>query len=366
MANGAFAIINILVQPQSAGSLVNNATVTATETDADTNDNSVSVPTTIETPSSGPSMTDPNLSVKTVVNGLSQPTSMAFIGNNDFFVFEKNTGKVQRVTNGVVQSPAPLDLAVNSGSERGGLGLALHPNFAFNGYVYLYWTESSTGVDTTNLAEVPILGNRVDRYIWNASTLTFDRNIIKLRAFQADANQQLRGNHNGGVLRFGPDGKLFILMGDNGRRGYLQNLLCGPTTGACPGPVVPDDQFGGPEPDNNHLTGFILRLNDDGSTPTDNPFSQIITIQPPEVEANIRKIFAYGVRNGFGLGFDPYSGNLWDQEYGDDAFDEMNRITAGSNNGWVQMMGPSSRVAQFKQIETTYGAGDLQQLRWPP
>ena len=71
---------------------------------------------------------------------------------------------------------------MNSGSERGGLGIALHPNFAFNGYVYLYWTESSTGVDTTNLADVALLGNRVDRYIWNGSTLTFDRNLIKLHA----------------------------------------------------------------------------------------------------------------------------------------------------------------------------------------
>src|SRR6185369_5070191 len=291
------------------------------------------------------------------VNGLSQPTSMAFIGNNDFFVFEKNTGKVQRVTNGVVQSPPPLDLAVNSGSERGGLGMALHPNFAFNGYVYLYWTESSTGVDSTSIAEVPTLGNRVDRYIWNGTTLTFDRNLIRLRAFQADANQQLRGNHNGGVLRFGPDGKLDILMGDNGRRGYLQNNQFGP---------VPDDQFGGPEPDNNHLTGFILRLNDDGSTPADNPFFNAATNLTGEAAANIKKLFAYGVRNGFGLAFDPLSGNLWDQENGDDAYDEMNRITAGSNNGWVQMMGPMSRVADFKQIESTYAAGNLQQLRWPP
>src|SRR5262245_7067477 len=366
LASGSFAIISILVQPQAPGSLTNSASVTATESDPDPADNSTTIQTSIQSPSSGPSMTDPNLSVKTVVTGLSQPTSMAFIGNNNFFIFEKNTGKVQRVTGGVVQTPPPLDLAVNSGSERGGLGIALHPNFAFNGYVYLYWTESSTGVDTTNLAEVPILGNRVDRYVWNGSVLTFDRNIIKLRAYQADANQQLRGNHNGGVLRFGPDGKLYILMGDNGRRGYLQNLLCGPTSGPCPGPIVADDQFGGPAPDNNHLTGFILRLNDDGSTPTDNPFSQIITIQPGEVDANIRKIFAYGVRNGFGLGFDPYSGNLWDQENGDDAFDEMNRVTAGSNNGWVQIMGPISRVAQYKQIETSYGSGDLQQLRWPP
>lgn len=365
LANGAFAIVNILVQPQSVGTLTNNASVTATESDPDPSDNSASVQTAIESPSSGPSMTDPNLSVKTVVSGLSQPTSMAFIGNNDFFIFEKNTGKVQRVTNGVVQNPAPLDLAVNSGSERGGLGIALHPNFAFNGYVYLYWTESSTGVDTTSLAEVPTLGNRVDRYVWNGSTLSFDRNLIKLRAFQADANQQLRGNHNGGVLRFGPDGKLFILMGDNGRRGLLQNLLCGPTAG-CPGPIVADDQFGGPEPDNNHLTGFILRLNDDGTTPADNPFANIVTVLPSESAANLRRLYAYGVRNGFGLGFDPYSGNLWDQENGDDAFDEMNRVTAGSNNGWIQMMGPNSRVAQFKQIETSYGSGDLQQLRWSP
>ncbi|HEU5238442.1 MAG TPA: PQQ-dependent sugar dehydrogenase [Pyrinomonadaceae bacterium] len=366
LASGSFAIISILVQPQAAGSLTNSASVTATEFDPDLADNSMTIQTSIQSPSSGPAMTDPNLSVKTVVTGLSQPTSMAFIGNNDFLIFEKNTGKVQRVINGVIQNSTAIDLAVNSGSERGGLGIALHPNFVFNGYVYLYWTESSTGVDTTNLAEVPILGNRVDRYIWNGSTLTFDRNIIKLRAFQADANQSLRGNHNGGVLRFGPDGKLYILMGDNGRRGYLQNLLCGPTTGPCPGPVVADDQFGGPVPDNNHLTGFILRLNDDGSTPADNPFSQIITILPGEADANIRKLFAYGVRNGFGLGFDPYSGSLWDQENGDDAFDEMNRVTAGSNNGWVQAMGPINRVAQYKQIETTYGSGDLQQLRWPP
>lgn len=356
LARNAFAVVNIIVVPQAAGTLTNNASVNGAETDPDTTDNSVSLQTSVNSPTSGPAMTDPNLSVKTVVSGLSQPTSMAFIGNNDFFIFEKNTGKVQRVTNGAIQNPPPLDLAVNSGSERGGLGLALHPNFALNGYVYLYWTESSTGVDSTNLQDVALLGNRVDRYVWNGATLKFDRNLIKLHAYQADANQSLRGNHNGGVLRFGPDGKLYILMGDNGRRGLLQNNQLGP---------VPDDQFGGPEPDNNHLTGFILRLNDDGSTPADNPFFNAQTSLGSEAAANIKKIYAYGVRNGFGLGFDPYSGNLWDQENGDDAFDEMNRVTAGSNNGWIQMMGPSSRVAQFKQIESTYGSGDLQQLRWP-
>ena len=83
-----------------------------------------------------------------------------------------------------------------------------------------------------------------------------------------------------------------------------------------------------------------MRLNDDGTTPADNPFANIVTVLPSESAANIRRLYAYGVRNGFGLGFDPYSGNLWDQENGDDAFDEMNRVTAGSNNGWIQMMGP--------------------------
>lgn len=357
IASGAIAIVNITVTPQASGQLTNTASVVGAESDPDSNDNSVTVQTTVNAPASGPSMLDPNLSVKTVVSGLSQPTSMAFIGNNDFLVLEKNTGKVQRVINGVIQSTPPLDLVVNSASERGALGIALHPNFALNGFVYLYWTESSTGVDSTNLADVALLGNRVDRYIWNGSTLTFDRNLIKLHAYQADANQPLRGNHNGGVLRFGPDGKLYILMGDNGRRGFLQNNQLGP---------VPDDQFGGPEPDNNHLTGFILRLNDDGTTPTDNPFFNVTTALTGEAAANIKKLFAYGVRNGFGMGFDPLSGNLWDQENGDDAFDEMNRVTAGSNNGWVEMMGPNSRVAQFKQIESTYASGDLQQLRWPP
>src|SRR5712664_3614650 len=101
---------------------------------------------------------------------------------------------------------------------------------------------------------------------------------------------------------------------------------------------------------------IILRLNDDGTTPTDNPFFNASTPLTGEAAQNIKKLYAYGVRNGFGLGFDPLSGNLWDQENGDDAYDEMNRITAGSNNGWVEIMGPVSRVADYKSIETTYGA----------
>ena len=167
-----------------------------------------------------PSLVDPNLRVRTVVENLDQPTTMAFLGANDFFVLEKATGQVKRVVNGVVQSTV-LDLAVNSGSERGLLGIALHPDFPATPHVYLYWTESSTGADSADLASVPLLGNRVDRFVWDGNTLTFDRNLIRLHAFQADAGQPLRGNHNGGVLRFGPDDKLYIVIGDNGRRGWM-------------------------------------------------------------------------------------------------------------------------------------------------
>ena len=357
LAVGASAIVTINVTPSAAGQVVNSATVSGDETDFDSSNNIATVTTLIQPAAISPTMLDDNLTVSTVVAGLDQPTSMAFIGTNDFFVLEKATGKVQRIVNGALQS-TPIDLAVNNASERGLLGIALHPRFAQNGFVYLFWTESSTGSDTANIDQVPLLGNRVDRYIWNGSTLSFDRNLIKLRALQQDAGQPSRGNHNGGVLRFGPDGKLYIIFGDNGRRGFLQNLASG-------GPV-PDDQFGGPEPDNAHLTGVILRLNDDGSTPTDNPFFNATTTLTGEAAANIKKVFAYGIRNSFGMDFDPLSGALWTEENGDDAFDEINRVVPGFNGGWIQAIGPVSRVDEFRSIEMTYGAGNLQQIRWPP
>ncbi len=357
LAAGNSAIVTIVVTPGAPGEITNVATVSASESDFDSSNNTANATTVIQAAAASPTMLDDNLTVSTVIAGLDQPTSLAFIGPNDFLVLERATGRVQRIVNGSLHSTA-LDLPVNNASERGLLGIALHPNFAQNGFVYLFWTESTTGADTPNIDQIALLGNRVDRYAWNGSTLTFDRNLIKLRALQQDAGQPARGNHNGGVIRFGPDGKIYIIFGDNGRRGFLQNLATG-------GPV-PDDQFGGPEPDDAHLTGVVLRLNDDGSTPTDNPFFSVATALTGEAAANIKKVFAYGVRNSFGMDFDPLSGALWTQENGDDAFDEINRVPAGFNGGWIQTMGPVSRVNEFRTIEMTYAAGNLQQLRWPP
>lgn len=323
-----------------------------------------------------PTVVDPNLSVRPVVTGLSQPTSMAFLGRDDFFVVEKASGQVKRVVNGQVQGVV-LDLAVNSGSERGLLGIALHPDFPDNPGVYLYWAESSTGGDTTALANVPDLGNRVDRFEWNGTALTQGPNIIRLRARQTDAGQGERGNHNGGVIAFGPDRKLYIFIGDNGRRGWTQNLFFGPF-----GPGIPDDQLGGPAPDDAHLTGVMLRLNDDGTAPNDNPFARVdaatanamlraagITPTPAltaQVVANIHKIFGYGFRNSFGFDFDPETSALWLQENADDAFTEINLVAPGLNGGWIQLMGPVERYQEFRLIEQTMFGSALQQVRWPP
>jgi glucose/arabinose dehydrogenase len=311
----------------------------------------------------GPQVVVPNLAVRPVVTGLTTPTAIAFLGPNDILAIEKNTGQVKRIAGGV--QSVVLDLAVNFGSERGLLGVALHPNFITDRGVYLYWTESTTGADTNVLSATNLLGNRVDRFIWNGTALTHDSEIVRIRALQQDADQPERGNHDGGVLAFGGDGKLYVFTGDVGRRGQLQNLPCGPTT-ACPGPPVPDDQFGGPAPDNAHRTGVILRLNDDGTAPTDNPFFAAGEVMAGEVGAGVQKIFSYGHRNGFGMAIDPEGGGLWMQENGDDSFSEINRVDGGMNGGWVQIAGPVERIAQFKEIETTFGGQNLQQVRWPP
>ncbi len=341
----------------------------------------------------GPQMLDTRLSVRTVLTGLTTPTTLAFLSPTEFLVLEKNTGKVQYIVNGAFHHTA-LDLAVNNFSERGLLGIALDPGFAANKYVYLYWsciapppadpfTPSQTecddtpqlGADSDQVLEVPLLGNRVDKFMWDGANLTFVDNLIKLRAFQndggpvpagqGDEGQPARGNHDGGVIAFGLDGKLYIFIGDNGRRGQLQNLPCGPTA-TCPGPTMQDDQFGGPEPDDAHLTGVILRLNTDGSAPADNPFFSAGASMGGEVGENIQKIFSYGHRNSFGLAVDPVSGGVWLQESGDDSFSEINRVVPGMNGGWVQIAGPLDRLTQYKEIETTFGAQALQQLRWPP
>lgn len=250
---------------------------------------------------------DSKLHVREVVSGLSQPTAMAFIGPDDILVLQKADGRVRRVINGVLQSGQVLDVAVNSASERGLLGVALHPNFPATPSVYLYYSESSIAGDTTSGTP---LGNRVYRYTWNGSALISPTLILDLPVTPGP-------NHNGGTMTFGPDEKLYVVIGDLNRDGQLQNFS------------------GGPAPDN---TGVIFRINDDGSAPSDNPFfSQ---------GGNLAKYYAYGVRNSFGLAFDPLTEKLWDTENGPATYDEINLVEPGFNSGWEGIMGPVSRDAE--------------------
>lgn len=318
---------------------------------------------------------DPSLRVSIYIDaGLVQPIGIAFIGTDDAFILEKASGQVKRATGGVIQPAPVLDLAVNSASERGLLGIALHPQFPAVPFVYIRWTESSTGADTTVLSEVPLLGNRVDRFLWNGTSLVQDPNFrtVYLRARQTDnlpvrnhedeVNLVERGNHNGGPIRFGPDGKLYVFTGDLGRRGHMQNLVVGPFESA----PFRDDTYGGPQPDSAHLSGVVQRFNDDGSTPISNPFYFLGSIIGGDTGRTLRTVYSYGHRNGFGMAFDPYGRHLWLTENSDDAFSELNRVVPGMNGGWIQAMGPLSRLAEFKQIETTMFGGSLQQVRYPP
>jgi len=256
-----------------------------------------------------PMLIDPNLTVSLVASGLDMPTQMVFIGSDDILVLQKNDGKVMRVTNGVLQPTPVLDVDVDPRSFGGLLGIALHPNFQTNKYVYLRYVEGNTGNDT--LGSAVDNSNRVYRYTWDSvtGTLTNATLILSLPI------SQVSGNY-GGVLAFGPDGKFYVSMGDLGGTGQLQNNPSG---------APPND------------TSVILRLNDDGTTPRNNPF--FYQGDP------VARYFAYGIRNSFGMAFDPVTGKLWNTENGPANWDEINLVEPGFNSGWTKLQGPASRDA---------------------
>jgi aldose sugar dehydrogenase len=255
------------------------------------------------------SVVDPDLSVERVVGGFEQPTGVAFLPGTagDALVTEKATGRVRLYRGGAIVGTA-LDLPVANGSERGLLGITTDPHFATNPFVYLYYTAST--VDGGFAYD-----NRIERYRWDAagSRLTFDRHLLKMPAAPG-------ANHDGGKLAFGPDGKLYAVIGDVGRKNRTANY-------ARSSEVV--------------STAAILRLNPSGTAARTNPFFDASRATDRKFVRNY--LYATGVRNSFGLAFDPVRGDLWDTENGPSRFDEINRVRPGFNSGWAQIMGPAAR-----------------------
>jgi glucose/arabinose dehydrogenase len=262
----------------------------------------------IQTAYAQPTINDPNLSAEAVVAGLSFPTSMAFLDENNFLILEKE-GSVRLVSNGVLQDTPVLQIPVNSQNERGLLGVEVvngsnisagtTPNgVSLQSTVFLYFTEEGGGEDGE-------LRNRVYKYQWNGQSLVNPTLILDLPAGPGT-------NHQGGKLIIGPDGYLYVVIGELQREGQLQNIQGGP---------APDD------------SGVIFRVNpQDGSAASDNPF---------QGDA-LNRYFAYGVRNSFGIAFDPITGLLWDTENGEESYDEINIVNPGFNSGWKAVMGPIS------------------------
>ena len=261
-----------------------------------------------------PTISDPNLKAELVVGGLSSPTSMAFLDNNNILLSEKG-GNVRLVLNGQLQQEPVLQLSgVESNNERGLLGVAIMNNSNSNGSsnsgisgsknVFLYVTENqaqTTGVQTDGEVR-----NRVYSYRWDGNSLTNPQLLLDLPSGPGT-------NHQGGKIKIGPDNQLYVIVGEMQREGQLQNIK------------------GGPGPDD---TGVIIRINpNDGSPSQGNPLSSA-------PNNPLSKYFAYGIRNSFGLDFDPITGKLWDTENGEDVYDEINLVEAGFNSGWKVVMGP--------------------------
>jgi glucose/arabinose dehydrogenase len=244
---------------------------------------------------------------------------MAILSPDDILVTEKDKGTVQRIINGKISDNPLIDLNVSGFAEEGLVGIAIaNSTESNNPYVFLYFTASN-GTDTmdSNMS----LGNRLVRYDLVDNELVNPKLILEVPT-------SYRGIHNGGKLTVGPDNNLYVTVGDIGR-GHWNALPDGQTQNNKDG-GLPDG------------TGGILRFTLNGDTVAP-------SILGTEYPLNL--YYAYGIRNSFGIGFDPLTGNLWDTENGDENGDEINLVQPGFNSGWDVIEGMSYLQQEFNVDE---------------
>lgn len=227
-----------------------------------------------------------------VASGLSNPTSMAFAPDGRVFVTQQG-GAVRVVKNGALLGTPFVTITVASNSERGVLGLAFDPDFATNRFVYIYYTATS-----------PAIHNRLSRFTANGDVAVAGSEVQLMNFPNLSA-----GNHNGGALHFGTDGKLYVAIGDNAVGSNSQSL--------------------------NTTLGKVLRINKDGTIPTDNPFYG-------STSGNNRAIWTLGLRNPFTFAVDRTNGTMFINDVGENTWEEVNRGARGANYGWPTTEGPTS------------------------
>lgn len=239
----------------------------------------------------------------------SSPTAMAFAPDGRLFVCLQG-GQLRVIKNGALLATPFVSLSVNSSGERGLLGIAFDPNFSANQFVYLYYTSSTSPIH-----------NRISRFTANGDVAVAGSEVVLVDL----DNLSSATNHNGGAIHFGPDGKLYAGVGENANSANAQTL-------------------------SNRL-GKILRINSDGTIPTDNPFSNTAT------GAN-RAIWALGLRNPYTFGFQPGTGRLFINDVGQSAWEEIDDGIAGSNYGWPSCEGACAPPnANFRDPLFQYGHG---------
>ena len=259
-----------------------------------------------------------------ISEGLELPTSMAFLGPNDILVLEKDKGTVQRIVNGKILAEPLLDVNVANKSERGMLGIAVASaknNENEPTYVFLYYTESvEDGNDDCprdnfcNPGNDP-LGNRLYRYELVNDKLVNPKLMLDLPATPGPA-------HNGGAVTIGPDNNVYLAIGEV-RNQSIQK-------------VSSADGRGG-----------ILTVTQDGEVSGEGGEGILGNTSP------LNLYYAYGIRNSFGIDFDPVTGKLWDTENGQKIGDEINLVEPGFNSGWNEIQG----------MWTTEGGGEILQIQ---
>ena len=220
-----------------------------------------------------------------VAGGLSNPTAMALAPDGRIFVCQQN-GVLRVIKNGALLPTPFLTVTVDASGERGLLGIAFDPNFVSNQLVYIYYT-----------ATTPTLHNRISRFTASGDVALAGSEVIVMDL----PNLSSATNHNGGALHFGPDGLLYVAVGDNANGANAQTL--------------------------STRLGKMLRITSTGAIPTNNPFFNQAT-------GDNRAIWALGVRNPFTFSFQSGTGRMFINDVGQNTWEEINDGIAGSNYGW--------------------------------